>query len=215
MRADLSTTDIAPAQCRMARAALKMGVRELATLARVSTNTITRFELDEPLRPRTVDAIILALEAVGVVFIQTDAEGGPGVRLASWYSAQFVEAMKTGLSPPRLIYISDRAIHLESATPHAKVIVDMDRTVFHRRWGNFALDDHLLEGQILINMAAFAGVIARLYLEKKGGFAVPLGTKIINIHLGDEELKDLNLYIRMYGDTGVDPGEPPSEQGQG
>jgi hypothetical protein len=200
MRAHLVTANITPAQCRMARAALKMGVRELATLAQVSTNTITRFELDEPLRQRTVGAIILALEAVGVVFIDPDADGGPGLRLASWYSAQFAEAMKAGLSPPRLIYISDRAIHLEAATPHAKVTVDMDRTVFRGRWGDVALDDRLLEDQIRINMAAFAGVIGRLYLEKKGGFAVPFGTKIINIRLGDEELKDVPLYIRMYGD---------------
>jgi transcriptional regulator with XRE-family HTH domain len=200
MRTDTPTVDMTPAQCRMARAALKMGVRELAILAQVSTNTITRFELDEPLRPRTVAAIILALEAVGVVFIDTDAGGGPGVRLASWYSPQFVEAMKTGLSPPKLVYISEQTIRLESATPKAKVIVDMDRTVFNRRMGDIALDDRILENQILINMAAFAGVIARMYLDKKGGFAAPPGTKIINLHIGDDELKDVPLHFRMYGD---------------
>jgi hypothetical protein len=191
---------ITPAQCRMGRAALKMGVRELAEIARVSTNTITRFELDEPLRLRTQDAIKLALEASGVIFLDPDADGGPGVRLTVWYSPQFVEAMKTGLSPPRLVYISEQTIRLESATPHAKVIVDIDRTVFIRRMGHVALDDRLLEDQILINMTAFAGVIARMYLDKRGGFAVPPGTKIINIHIGDDELRDVPLHFRMYGD---------------
>ncbi|UHD47841.1 helix-turn-helix domain-containing protein [Aureimonas altamirensis] len=64
----------------MARAALDIGVRELAELAQVSTNTITRFERGEELKPRTVDAIRAALEAAGVVFIEQNGHG-PGVRL--------------------------------------------------------------------------------------------------------------------------------------
>lgn len=69
-----------PAQCRMARAALELGVRELADAAKVSTNTVTRFERGEPLRERTVDAMRAALEAAGVEFIAENG-GGPGVRL--------------------------------------------------------------------------------------------------------------------------------------
>ncbi|WP_428487202.1 helix-turn-helix domain-containing protein [Rhodopila sp.] len=64
----------------MARAALNLGVRELATAANVSTNTITRLERGETLYPRTVDAIRAALEAAGVEFIQENG-GGAGVRL--------------------------------------------------------------------------------------------------------------------------------------
>ncbi|CAH1662850.1 MULTISPECIES: helix-turn-helix domain-containing protein [Hyphomicrobiales] len=74
-----------PAQCKMARAGLGLGVRELADLAKVSTNTITRLEAGEELKERTVDAIRHALEAAGVVFL-ADGEtstGGPGVRLRS------------------------------------------------------------------------------------------------------------------------------------
>ena len=68
------------AQCRMARAALQLGVRECAALAAVSPNTIARLERGETLYPRTVAAIRAALEAAGVEFI--DANGsGPGVRL--------------------------------------------------------------------------------------------------------------------------------------
>jgi transcriptional regulator with XRE-family HTH domain len=73
-----------PSQCRMARAALDMGVRELAELAQVSTNTITRFEKgEEPLKPRTVSAIQAALESAGLAFVDGDysGSGGPGVRL--------------------------------------------------------------------------------------------------------------------------------------
>jgi transcriptional regulator with XRE-family HTH domain len=68
------------AQCRMARAAIEMGVRQLAEAAKVSTNTITRFEGGELLRERTVDAIRAALEAAGVIFVEENGEG-PGVRL--------------------------------------------------------------------------------------------------------------------------------------
>lgn len=67
-----------PAQCRMARAALEMGVRELAEAAKVSTNTITRLERGEPLRERTTDAVRAALKAAGVEFTNGDQ---PGVRL--------------------------------------------------------------------------------------------------------------------------------------
>jgi transcriptional regulator with XRE-family HTH domain len=63
-------------QCRMARAALNMGVRELAKLAKVATGTITRLEAGEELKPRTVEAIRAALERKGIEFIA----GGVRVR---------------------------------------------------------------------------------------------------------------------------------------
>lgn len=69
-----------PIQCRMARTALTLGVKELAQLADVSTNTISRFEAGEELKPRTLAAIRTALEKAGVEFIEENG-GGPGVRL--------------------------------------------------------------------------------------------------------------------------------------
>ncbi len=57
-----------------------MGVRELSEAAQVSTNTITRFEKGEPLKDRTVQAIRVALESAGVIFIDQNGDG-PGVRL--------------------------------------------------------------------------------------------------------------------------------------
>ena len=62
----------------MARAGLGLGVRELATRAKVSTNTVTRLERGEELYPRTLAIIRITLEAAGVEF--TDGEA-PGVRL--------------------------------------------------------------------------------------------------------------------------------------
>lgn len=78
-----------PVQCRMARIALSLGVRDLAALAQVSTNTVTRFEaLDRegdvgpPLKPRTVDAIRAALETAGITFLDNgEVSPGPGVAL--------------------------------------------------------------------------------------------------------------------------------------
>jgi transcriptional regulator with XRE-family HTH domain len=67
-------------QCRMARAALGLGVRELANLAKVSPDTIARFERGEELRERTLDDIRAALDSAGVEFIAANG-GGPGVRL--------------------------------------------------------------------------------------------------------------------------------------
>jgi transcriptional regulator with XRE-family HTH domain len=62
----------------MARAALNIGVRELAAAAVVSTNTITRLERGETLYPRTVAAVRAVLEAAGVEFTNGDT---PGARL--------------------------------------------------------------------------------------------------------------------------------------
>jgi transcriptional regulator with XRE-family HTH domain len=62
----------------MARAALEIGVRELADMAKVSTNTISRLESGEELKERTVEAIRRALEDAGVEFTNG---GQPGVRM--------------------------------------------------------------------------------------------------------------------------------------
>jgi len=64
----------------MARAALGMGVRELAVAAKVSVDTVARFERGDELKERTIDALQRALEAAGVEFIDENG-GGPGVRL--------------------------------------------------------------------------------------------------------------------------------------
>jgi len=65
----------------MARAAVKLGVKELAQLARISTNTLVRFERGEKLKDSTVQTIREVLEGAGVKFIPANRGGGPGVRL--------------------------------------------------------------------------------------------------------------------------------------
>ena len=67
-------------QCKMARVALGIGVRELAELAKVSPDTISRLERGEALKERTIADIRAALEAAGVIFIAENGDG-PGVRL--------------------------------------------------------------------------------------------------------------------------------------
>lgn len=67
-------------QCKMARVAVGLGVRELAEKADVSPNTISRLERGEDLKKSTVDSIRLTLEAFGVAFIPENG-GGAGVRL--------------------------------------------------------------------------------------------------------------------------------------
>lgn len=72
-----------PVQCKMARTALNMSVKDLAASASVSTNTLVRFERGEELKPRTIAAIRFALENAGIIFIEGDYQGagGPGIRL--------------------------------------------------------------------------------------------------------------------------------------
>src|SRR5215468_3459258 len=84
-----------PVQCRMARAALGLGVRELAAAAKVSIDTVARFERGDELKERTIDALQRALEAAGIEFTNGDQ---PGVRLtkaAAARSAKPVSASKS------------------------------------------------------------------------------------------------------------------------
>ncbi len=59
----------------MARVALGVGVRELAAYAKVSTDTVSRFEREEELRPRTVEAIQRVFEDFGIEFTNGDTPG--------------------------------------------------------------------------------------------------------------------------------------------
>jgi len=87
-----------PVQCRMARAALGLGVRELAAAAKVSIDTVARFERGEELKERTIDALRRALEAAGVEFTNGDQ---PGVRLsraAAQRAAETAAASKSSIA---------------------------------------------------------------------------------------------------------------------
>ncbi|WP_339759832.1 helix-turn-helix transcriptional regulator [uncultured Sulfitobacter sp.] len=68
------------AQCKMARAALGLGVRDLAALAEVAQATVSRLERGEELKSSTILVIRAALETAGVQFIEENG-GGAGVRL--------------------------------------------------------------------------------------------------------------------------------------
>lgn len=75
-----NTVMMLPIHSRMARAALRWGVRDLAAAAMVSPDTIARLERGEELSARTIAAIASALEAAGVDLIAENG-GGAGVRL--------------------------------------------------------------------------------------------------------------------------------------
>ena len=60
-------------QCRMARTGLGLGVRDLADMAMVAPNTISRFERGEELKPRTLKALKDALEDAGARFYTTES----------------------------------------------------------------------------------------------------------------------------------------------
>jgi transcriptional regulator with XRE-family HTH domain len=75
----------------MARAALGLGVRDLAAAAKVSIDTVARFERGDELKERTIEAIQRALEAAGVEFTNGDQ---PGVRLMRAAAARSAETAK-------------------------------------------------------------------------------------------------------------------------
>ncbi len=81
-----------PVQCRMARAAVGLGIRELAAAAKVSMDTVARFERGEELKERTIEALQRALEAAGVEFTNGDQ---PGVRLTKAAVAQLMRQRRS------------------------------------------------------------------------------------------------------------------------
>src|SRR6202035_3402905 len=85
-----------PVQCRMARAALGLGVRELAAAAKVSIDTVARFERGDELKERTIDALQRTLEAAGVEFTNGDQ---PGVRLTKAAAARSIEPARASHPP--------------------------------------------------------------------------------------------------------------------
>ena len=62
-----------PAQLRMARAAVRLGVREIAELADVAPYTVNRFETEQGgLRLDTAEKLKSALERLGVRFMNDE-----------------------------------------------------------------------------------------------------------------------------------------------
>ena len=72
-----------PAQVRMARNALRLGIRDLAQLAGISYVTLNRFETEKSgLQHSSAEAIRKALEAQGIQFLDNgEVAGGPGVAI--------------------------------------------------------------------------------------------------------------------------------------
>jgi transcriptional regulator with XRE-family HTH domain len=71
--------------CRMARAALDIGLRDLAVAADISPNTVARLERGETMHRRTLAHVQAVFEALGVVFVSdgtTHAWPGPVVGAA-------------------------------------------------------------------------------------------------------------------------------------
>ncbi len=67
-------------QIKLARVALGLTVRDLASLAGFNKATITKIENGAGARPATLEAIQKALEGLGIEFIPENG-GGVGVRL--------------------------------------------------------------------------------------------------------------------------------------
>jgi hypothetical protein len=75
---------ITPTQIKMARAAVDLGIRDLAKLADCAPSTILRFEGGKgSMLTGTLARVQKALEKEGVVFLEADEKYGPGVRLRS------------------------------------------------------------------------------------------------------------------------------------
>ena len=72
-----------PAQLRMARAATRLGVREVAQLAGITPFTVSRYENEQGgLRLDTAEKLKRAFRQLGVTFLEDDGAGA-GIRFQS------------------------------------------------------------------------------------------------------------------------------------
>lgn len=90
-------SDLSPIQVRMARTGLVIGIRALATAARVSTQTLVRLERGAMLRPATMARIRAALEKMGAEF----GDDGASVTVRSKTSPPGRKASKKPLARKR------------------------------------------------------------------------------------------------------------------
>jgi transcriptional regulator with XRE-family HTH domain len=74
----MTMSRLSSVQSKMARAALGWGVRDLARITKVASDTISRLERGEQLRDRTLDDIRTAFEAAGIEFLDDN-----GVKLTT------------------------------------------------------------------------------------------------------------------------------------
>lgn len=121
-------------QCKMARAATGLGLRDLAELAEVSPNTISRLERGEELKPSTVADIRWALECAGVEFIEENG-GGAGVRLRKDFREHFCPRCGDSMGAYPNDAICDDC---------DKVITDEERAAYRKATGDAAVEELML-----------------------------------------------------------------------
>ena len=105
-------------QLKMARAALSLGVRDLAEMSGITANTISRIENGNDAKQSTIDALRKCLESAGITFIDdhaNSAAGGPGVRLSA--------------SPEALKSDDETIQHREYLNPYATSAVAADSQI--------------------------------------------------------------------------------------
>jgi transcriptional regulator with XRE-family HTH domain len=86
-----------PVHLRMARAALGWSLSDLATQSKVNLNTISRYEAGREVLSGTIDKLEKVLERAGVILIQEDDLGGPGIRLQNPLAKRTLAASKRRL----------------------------------------------------------------------------------------------------------------------
>lgn len=80
-RGDVDQEILSSAQCRMARAALRIGIRELAKLAHTTSKTVCRLEHGAVVHPIITRNLRVVLEEAGVTLIPPSAGHSEGVCL--------------------------------------------------------------------------------------------------------------------------------------
>ena len=120
----------------MGRAAVALGVRELAERAGLSPDTIARFERWEGLKERTVEAIRAALEREGLEFIDADESfGGEGVRFAYAYNMDHAPPAATEMRPLSVVASTSQAVTVRTSDGLLPVEIEIDAVLINSLTG--------------------------------------------------------------------------------
>jgi transcriptional regulator with XRE-family HTH domain len=150
-------------QCRMARAACGLGVRQLADRAGVSPDTVARLEREETLKPSTTEAIRTALEAEGLEFIDADESfGGEGVRFAYAYTQKSRPNPEEELERLSVIVSNEKVIRLRTTDGRLPIEIDLDPAQIESRYC-LNMDSEARRERVVDNIASLQLVVDNYY----------------------------------------------------
>ncbi len=167
---------------RMARAALGLGVRELAEMAKVSPDTIARLERGEELKERTLEAVQQVLEDAGVEFTNG---GQPGVRMKA---PQFFK-------DPEIHSSSDLSVRIRTFDGEFPVVIAIERSAIDDYFHLTSSTKEFRRSIVTLNFEAIISIAADRHRRRMWTEGQSAGSRFRQIVLREADLQGSKLQL--------------------